>query len=289
MNENTAFDAKQFKIAMQHAWDSAALGWNQQTPQIHAWLADATRLLLDHVNLKPGSRVLDVAAGSGDQTLEIARRIGPDGHVLATDISPGILQFAIENARRASLNNIDVKAADAENLGLGAATFDAAISRLGLMFCPDPLKALQEMHHALRESGRAGTLVFSEPQKNPCIGILVATAFKHAGLPPRDPYQPGSLLSLGKPGLINELFMKAGFTDVATTAVPAVFRLATAKDYLHFIRTSASPIMQILSKLNAAEQDAAWAETEEKLRVFQTSSGWEGPNELLLTTGTRSA
>lgn len=289
MNENTAFDAKQFKVAMQHAWDNAAPGWNQKTPQIHAWLADATRLMLDHAKLKPGARVLDVAAGAGDQTLSIAHRVGPDGHVLAADISPGILQFTVENARREGLNNIDIKVADAENLGLGATIFDAAISRLGLMFCPNPLKALQEMHHALRPSGRACTLVFSEPQKNPCIGILISTACKHAGLPPRDPYQPGGLLSLGKPGLINELFVTAGFTDVATLVIPAVFKLAAAKDYLHFIRTSASPIMQILSKLDAAGQNAAWAEMEEKLQAFQTPSGWAGPNELLLTTGTRSA
>ncbi len=287
MSKDTDFNPEQFKAAMQRSWNAAAQGWNRQTPQIHTWLAKATHAMLDHANLIPGSRVLDIAAGAGDQTLDIARRVGPGGHVLAVDISPDILQFTIENAKRLGLNNVDTKVADAENLGVGTASFDAAVCRLGLMFCPDPLKSLQEIHHALKPSGRACTLVFSEPQKNPCIGILAATAFKHANMPPRDPYQSGSLLSLGKPGLIGDLFIEAGFTQVTTTAISAVFKVPTAKDYLDFIRTSASPIMQILANLDFSAKEAAWAEMEQKLAVFQTKSGWEGPNELLLTVGTR--
>lgn len=287
MNEKPGFNAAQFKTATQKSWDNAAQGWNEQTPQIHEWLAQATQAMIDHANVRPGSRVLDVAAGAGDQTLDVAHRVGPDGHVLAVDISPGILQFAAENARRQSLSNVATKVADAENLGLGTASFDAAICRLGLMFCPDPLKALQEIHHALKPHGRVCTLVFSEPQKNPCIGLLISTAFQHASLPPGDPYQPGSLFSLGKPGLIDELFKSAGFTDVKTTRISAVFKLPAAKDYLTFIRTSASPIQQLLGKLTPAAKEAAWKEMEEKLDLFQLSTHWEGPNELLLTVGSR--
>ena len=109
----------------------------------------------------------------------------------------------------------------------------------------------------------------------------------HAGLPPRDPYQPGGLLSLGKPGLIDDLFREAVFSRVATTKVLAQFRLPSAKDYLDFIRTSASPILQMLGRLDDAARDAAWAEIEDKLSAFNTPSGWEGPNELLLTVGRR--
>jgi hypothetical protein len=130
-------------------------------------------------------------------------------------------------------------------------------------------------------------MVFSRPETNPCIATLMSTALRHAGLPPRDPYQPGGLLSLGKPGLIDEIFRRAGFQDVATTKIDAPFRLPSAADYLDFIRTSASPVQQILGTLDAAAAEAAWSDMEKRLEVFATTTAWEGPNELLLTAARR--
>ena len=98
------------------------------------------------------------------------------------------------------------------------------------------------MHRALRAGGGICTMVFSRPERNPCICILMSTAFKHAGLPARDPFTPGGLLSLGQPGRADALFAAAGFQDVATTAVDAPFHLPTVRHYLDFIRASASPI-----------------------------------------------
>ena len=123
---------------------------------------------------------------------------------------------------------------------------------------------------------------------NPCVAMLMSTALKHAGLPPRDPFSPGGLLSLGRPGHIDTLYRSAGFQDVATTAVDAVFYLPSVDHYLAFVRSSASPIQQILGRLDAAAADAAWDEMRERLMVFSTPQGWEGPNELLLTAGRRA-
>jgi len=139
----------------------------------------------------------------------------------------------------------------------------------------------------LKPGGRACTMVFSSPDKNPCVAVLVATALKYAGLSPPDPYQPGGLLSLGKPGLIDQLFRQVGFSRVATTRVMAPFRLRAVDDYLDFVRNSASPILQILERLDGAVRDQAWAEIKEKLSAFDTPTGWAGPNELLLTVGLR--
>lgn len=285
----TPFSPEEFKDATRQAWDKSAGGWNSQTRAIHAWLADATAAMLGAAHIKNGMRVLDIAAGAGDQTLAIARRVGPAGHVLATDISEAILQFAKDNAQRAGLPQVETRVCDAEDLNVEEASFDAALARLGLMFCPSPLLALRQIHRALKPGAHAAVLVFSEPQHNPCIGILMSTAIKHAGLPPRDPFQPGSLLSLGKPGLLEVLFRQAGYADVTTSRISAPFRLPSAQDYLSFVRTSASPIVQMLAKLDPQAQEAAWAEMEDRLHAFQTPAGWEGPNELLLAAGARSA
>src|SRR5262245_48893868 len=130
-------------------------------------------------------------------------------------------------------------------------------------------------------------MVFSTPQSNPCVTTVMATAIKHAGLPAPDPYQPGGLLSLGKPGLIDELFKEAGFREVATTRIAAPFRLPSAEVYLDFVKSSAGPIVAIMQRLEPAKREGAWMEMEERLRQFETASGWVGPNELLLTAARR--
>jgi SAM-dependent methyltransferase len=285
MSNTEAFVLDDFKAATRDQWERAAPGWNDHTPQIRAWLRTATDAMLEMAGVKQGSRVLDVAAGAGDQTLDIAERVGPEGYVLAVDLSQAILDLANANARKAGYRNVETRVADGEHLQLDEATFDAAVCRLGLMFLRDPLQGLREMRRALKSGGGICTMVFSRPEANPCITTLMSTALKHAGLPPRDPFLPGGLLSLGKPGLLDEMFRSAGFSDVATTRIDAPFRLPSAEDYLEFVRASASPIQQILGKLGGAGRNAAWREMEERLKVFETASGWEGPNELLLTAG----
>lgn len=269
-----------------HPWDHAAEGWNRHAALIRDWLRQATNEMLAAAHIVPGARVLDIAAGAGDQTLDIAERVGPRGQVLATDISPRILALAHANARAAGHGQVDTRVADAQALGLAGANFDAAISRLGLMFCSTPLDALTGTRAALRSGGRFSALVFSQPQANPCLVVMMRTALRHAGLPAKSPFEPGSLMSLGEPGLLARLLHAAGFEHVAVQPVQAPFHLPTSRDYVDFVRTSGSPLMQLLAPLSAAAQQAAWDDMTEQLTVFATPTGWVGPNELLLCGAT---
>jgi len=128
-------------------------------------------------------------------------------------------------------------------------------------------------------------MVFAGPDVNPCLRILMSTAMRHAGLAPRDPFQPGGLVSLGKPGLMDDLMHQAGFRSVATTRMEVAFRLPTTVDYLSFVKDSAGPILQILAPLEDAARAAAWKDIATQLDVYQTANGWIGPNTLLLTAG----
>jgi len=275
------------KDAMRQQWDRMAQGWSDSGAVIRPWLRDATQAMLTMAGVKPGAHVLDVAAGARDQTIDIAERVGPQGFVLATDLSPEILHYAQRNVARAGHSNVETKVSDGERLAVDDARFDAVVCRLGLMLFRDPLQGLHEMRRALKDGGGICTMVFSTPQSNPCVTALMATAIKHAGLPPPDPFQSGGLLSLGKPGLIDALFREAGFREVATTKMAAPFRMPTAKAYLDFVKTSAGPIVAIIERLDSAKRDAAWAEMKERLRAFESGAEWIGPNELLLTAARR--
>ena len=284
--ERALLDPDLLKARTREQWDQAAEGWYDKRDQIRAWLREPTQAMLDLAAISPGASVLDVAAGAGDQTLDIAERVGRAGTVLATDISPSILHFARENARRAGYRNVDVHLADGERLGVPR-TFDAAICRLGLMFYPNPLAGLREVFDALKPGGRACTLVFSEAAHNPCITTTMAIALKQADRPSSDPDTPGGLFSLGKPGMIESLFERAGFKQVRTIELSAPMRLPSASHYVDFIRVSAGPIRDIVASLDAPARQAAWDEMTYRLACFDTHDGWEGPNELLLTAGTR--
>ena len=278
-------DAATAKHQTQMQWDAAAAGWAAHGPKIRDWLRAPTDAMLAMAGIAEGQTVLDVAAGAGDQTLDIAARIGADGTVVATDISKRILSYALENASRAGHANVRIHPADAENLGLGSNIFDAAVCRLGLMFLPSPLVGLQEIHRILKPGALVCSMVFAGPELNPCLRILMSTAIRHAGVAPRDPFQPGSLVSLGKPGLMDDLMQQAGFQNVATTWMGAPFRLPTTADYLTFVQESAGPILQILAPLDADAKAAAWADIAMQLDAFQADDGWIGPNTLLLTVG----
>ena len=273
--------------AAPHPWDSAAEGWDRHSAMLGGWLAEATAAMLDAAAVGPGAAVLDIAAGAGEQTLDIARRVGPAGRVLATDISARILGLAAAKLQRAGLPGVQTRVADAQALGLDGAGFDAAVSRLGLMFCAAPLQALAGIHAALKPGGRFAALVFSAPAGNPCIAALMATARRHRGLGPASPFEPGSLLSLGQPGLLANLLAQAGFDAVAVRALSAPMRLPSCQHYIDFVQTAGLPIQALLAPLPAEAQRAAWQDIAQQLDRFTSADAWVGPNELLLCSARR--
>ncbi len=267
-------------------WDKAAAGWNHHSDVIRSWLREVTAAMLDAARITKGSCVLDIAAGAGDQTLDIAQRVGVTGHVLATDLSARILALAERNAQAHSYKQVRTRVADAQALNLDGANFDAAICRLGLMFCANPLQALTEARHALKSGGRYSAVVFSAPQQNPCVTITMAIARRYAGLPPAANAEPGSLLSLGQPGLLARLLDEAGFVHIIVQAVAAPFKLPSSQHYVDFVRAAGSPLIEMLTRAPQNVQNSAWDDMAVALSRFNTSSGWEGPNELLLCAGT---
>ena len=261
------FDPAVYKESTREQWQQAAEAWHRWGPTFEAWLGGATELMLDRCGVADGTRVLDVAAGAGGQSLAAARR---GAAVLATDISEAILAFAADEARRAGLASVATHVADGESLGVEPASFDAAISRLGLMYFPDKAGSLDEVRRALRPGGRAGAIVFAEPEANGFFSIPIRIIRERAQLPPPAPGLPGPFSATGVGALLEE----AGFADVEVTRVEAPLRLASAADCARLERESFGALHVMLAGLDPAERDDVWREVEEALRQF------EGPYRL---------
>jgi SAM-dependent methyltransferase len=242
--------------------------------------------MFDMAAVGRGSRVLILAAGAGDETLMAAERVGSEGHVLATDISSNILDFAADNARRAGHKNVETRVMDGEEIDVPPDSFDAVISRVGLIYFPDRRKALDGMKRALKPGGRVAAMVYSTPENNRFFSIPVSIIRRRAQLPPPLPGQPGPF-SLGGPGVLEEEIRGAGFRDVRSQMVPAPVRLPNAAGCVRFEKESFGALHQMLAGLDEAGREAAWTEIADSLRAFETAEGFSGPCEMVVGAGTK--
>jgi SAM-dependent methyltransferase len=231
-----------------------------------------------------GSKVLDIAAGAGEQSITAAKMVGSEGHVLATDISPNILQFAEQMAQEAGVENVETRVMDGEHLALEDAMFDAVISRVGLIYFPDQQRALSEMHRVLRPGGKVAAIVYSTPDRNTFFSIPVSIIRSRAKLPPPLPGQPGPF-SLGAGGVIEKAFSDAGFINVHTELIDSPLVLSSAKECVQFEKESFGALHQMMSTLSPAEKESVWQEIENELQQFETDQGFRGPCEMVVAVG----
>ena len=261
-------------------WGSGevAQNWSRGQAQREEYYQPATEMMLDLADLRTGNRVLDVAAGTGDQTLLAARRVGLNGHVLATDLSATMLKVAIEAARKARLTNVETRTMNAEDLDLNPGSFDVVICRLGLMLFSDPPKALRGMHRVVKPGGKVATLVFSTAEKNPYQGVPSELL---QGLGSKVP----SLFALGEPGMLEDAFRKGGFPNVVVHTVGLQRRFPSSAEYVRSLQDT--PFAPIIAKLPDAERQQAWAEIEQRISQLKGSNGLELSGEVLIGVGTK--
>jgi SAM-dependent methyltransferase len=288
MTTPPAFDPAAYKATTREQWQNAAAAWHRWSPTLAAWLDPATEAMLAMAGVGPGQRVLDIAAGAGGQSLVAARAVGKSGSVLATDIAPNILEFAAAAATAANLPNISTQVLDGEALdALPPGSFDAVISRVGLIYFPDQQRALQGMHRALKPGGRVAAIVYSTADRNEFFSVPVGIVRRRAQLPPPLPGQPGPF-SLGAEGVLAAAFTRAGLQSVLTKTVPAPLRMRSAAECAQFERESFGALHQMMSKLSEAERAATWTEIEQALRRFESGGAFVGPCELMLGVGTKA-
>jgi hypothetical protein len=141
------------------------------------------------------------------------------------------------------------------------------------------------MRTALRDGGRAASVVYSTPEANAFFSIPVGIIRRRAQLPPPVPGQPGPF-SLGAPGVLAEALAAAGFVDVEVTTVPSPVLLSSAAECVRFQRESFGALHQLMAGLTDEEREDTWREVEDALSRFEGPDGFVGPCEMLVGAGT---
>lgn len=284
--QQPAFDAAKYKSAQRAQWNKDGAAWRRWNPTLDRWYGEATRRMLDLARIQPGQHILDIAAGAGEPAVSAARRVGPEGHVLATDISEGILGLALEVAREQGLTQIETRVMDGEQVTLVDASRDAVLCRLGLMYMPHPVVALREWRRVLKPAGRVAVVVFSTPVQNPWGAVPISIIRRRAQLPPPVAGQPGPF-SLGGPGVLEGMLRDAGFSDPEVHGVPVPLEMASAADYLRLAREAFGAFNAMMSHLAAQERASVWDEVEGAMREFESAGRFAVPGECLVGAATK--
>ena len=269
-------------------WEGTASGWARWEATIAAWMEPATESMLAMASVNTGARVLDLACGAGSQTLRAAHRVGPQGHVVASDIAEAMLESVRENARDAGLANVTTLAGAAEDLELAPESFDAVVCRLGLMLFADPAQALTVVRRTLRPRGNLAVVVFTQTATNSFMARPMQVLLRHAGKAPPAPGKPG-IFALGAPGVLERLLVDGGFVDVEQRTVNLPLRMPSAAQALAMIKEAFGAYRAVLSDSPESVRVAAWAEVAETLTAFETQAGFVAPTEVLVAAGAKPA
>lgn len=260
--------------------------WVENAVILDAMFAPVLRRLLDAARLPRGARVLDIGCGTGASSLEAARAVGPEGHVTGADISPLMLARARERAAQAGLSNTAFISADAQTHPFAPATFDAMISRFGMMFFADPVAGFASIARALKPGAAMTFIAWGPLAANPWFAVPRAAAVERLGPPaPADPRAPGPM-AFAEPEYVVDLLTQAGLAEAAAEEVTVMLTPAGTLAEVAAFATEVGPASRILREKEGTAEDARaiGAEVRRRLEPFVTGDGLHVPAALNLFT-----
>jgi ubiquinone/menaquinone biosynthesis C-methylase UbiE len=272
-------------------WNAAAPGWKKYGKDMLKWMAPVSDQLIRSTGITSGQTVLDVATGTGQPALTIARMVGPNGRVVGVDLSPEMLEVAKEEAAYQGLTNVVVfQVVKDESLSMfDDNTFDSVVCRNGLMFMPDPVKALKAFLRVLKPGGKASVTVWGSPDKSPVMGVVMKTISRHVPdikPPPAAPGTPGGSFSISSVDMLRDYFLKAGFSDFNAEKIEVtVAQTDTAEEFWQGMTEVTGFLVLLLSKLPEEKKLAIKNDVIDSLRkIFPPGGPVKFTGELILGT-----
>ena len=258
-----------------YGWDLASDGydllWQEQ-------LAPARTCMLALASLAPGERVLDLACGTGLVTLAAAASVGPRGHVLGTDLSGQMVEVARQRAVEQQASNVTFQRMDAEVLDLPDATFDVVLCCLGLMYVPDPQRALNEWRRVLKPGGRVVIAVWGKR-----VNCGWAPVFPIVEAEVASDVCP-LFFSLGEPDALAGLCESAGFAAVRQRRIASILSYDNAESACNAAFVG-GPVSLAWSRFEAEVRARAFARYKEAIEPWRRNRGYRIPGEFVVAAG----
>jgi len=270
--EAKQLDSAGFRDGQRQQWNAAASGWRKWSELIDGASSGVSQRLVELAGVEPGSRVLDVAAGYGEPSLTAARATGPDGSVVATDISAEMIAFGRERAAAAGFGNLEFVESDAAGLEFPEGSFDAALSRWGIIFEPDGEAAATRVRGFLKPAARMAISSWGLPERVPFLAIPMRTAMQRLGVPPPPPGTPGPL-SRPTPEALGGLLDAAGFSAVGVEEAEVTLEWQSAEEFTSFIKEIAPPISAMIEPHPQDVQEETWAAITDAIRQEAAGDG----------------
>jgi ubiquinone/menaquinone biosynthesis C-methylase UbiE len=273
--------------AQLHAmWAQVAPSWEQHADYVDARGALVTEEMLELAAPQPGERVLELACGPGGLGIAAAERVAPDGEVVLSDVAAEMTAIAARRVDASGLDNVTTLELDLERIDQPDGSYDLVLCREGLMFAPDPGRAVREIARVLRPGGRVAIAVWGPRERNPWLGLVLDSVSAQLGKPVPPPGVPGPF-SLADADELAGLLDAAGLAEVAVRDLPVPMRVGSFDEWWARTSALAGPLATILSSLPEPAARALRARAHEAVRPYETSAGLQFPGVTLLATARR--
>ena len=268
-------------------WRESAPYWQKHRDIIRTMFAPLTQALVEEAGIVPGQSVLDVAGGPGEPSLPIAEIVGLAGSVMCTDAVAEMVAAAESAAQRLGIRNISFRQCAADSLPFENNTFDTVISRLGVMFFPDPLLALREMLRVTKPGGTISLAVWHKSELNPFAYRVTEVINRYVETPPAHPDAPGAF-RFAELGKLARILTDVGASDVHERLLEFRIEAPISPHQFWTLRSETSETLrEKLARLTPEQALRVTSEVEESVREFFPNNQMSLPAQMIIVTGTK--
>lgn len=277
--------ADEIRSAQRATWAGLSSGWEKWDLVIMDQLGPVGAAMIEHLDIAEDQQHLDIAAGTGEPGLSIAR-LAPKGRIVLTDLSPEMLAVAARRAGAQGITNVETKVCSADDLPFDDAVFDSVSVRFGYMFFPDPARATAEFTRVLKPGGRICSAVWIKPDENPWTAILMQAIGSEVAVPPPDPDGP-NMFRCAAPGYVSAIYEAAGLGDVGEWDVGVELVTSSPAEYWGVMSEHVSLAVAALQQVDAAARERIRATVIANVSGYATDGTVRVPGLARCIVGTK--